>query len=237
MARVAVVTDIHANLTALEAVIGDLRNVAPDVVVHGGDLVGAGARPAEVIDRLRDLGWPGVYGNSDEMLWRPERMSEVLHAPHLSAIRQGLLQYTIPWTRETIGEERLAWLRALPLQWSLDALAVVHASADDVWPIVPAAAGDDELERAFGTLERRVVVYGHIHHPFIRCLPSRIVANAGAVSLSFDGDARASYALVEGDRVSVRRVEYDVEAEIALLQASRDPFRESTIRTLRTGRP
>lgn len=70
--RIAVVSDIHANLTALEAVIADLRNVAPDLVVHGGDLC-SGSKAAEVIDRIRELGWPGVYGNGDELLWDPDK--------------------------------------------------------------------------------------------------------------------------------------------------------------------
>ena len=63
--RVAVVSDIHDNLTALDAVIADLRATRPDLVVHGGDLMSGGSRPAEVIDRIREMNWPGVYGNTD----------------------------------------------------------------------------------------------------------------------------------------------------------------------------
>ena len=70
--RFAVVTDIHGNLTALEAVIADLEQVGPDLVVQGGDLVAGGHRPVEVLDRVRDRGWPGVQGNTDEMLWKPK---------------------------------------------------------------------------------------------------------------------------------------------------------------------
>ena len=69
----AVVTDVHRNLTALEAIIADLRLRAVDCVVHGnGDLALVGPRPADVIDRIQELGWPGVVGNTDELLWRPE---------------------------------------------------------------------------------------------------------------------------------------------------------------------
>jgi 3',5'-cyclic AMP phosphodiesterase CpdA len=67
--RVAVLSDVHGNLTALEAVLADVRDRAPDLALHGGDLADAGAHPVEVIDRLRDLGWPGVRGNTDEMLF------------------------------------------------------------------------------------------------------------------------------------------------------------------------
>ena len=58
--RIAIVSDIHANLTALEAVVADLQQQRPDLVVQGGDLLSGGARPADVIDRVRDLKWPGV---------------------------------------------------------------------------------------------------------------------------------------------------------------------------------
>lgn len=234
--RIAVLSDIHANLTALEAVISDLRTVAPDLVIQGGDVVGGGPRPAEVIDRLRDVNWPGVYGNTDEMLWKPERVSETLQTPALAPIRDGLLAYTIPRTIAAIGEERLAWLRALPLRHSLGELSLVHATADDAWPVVPPTAGDAELERGYGTLGAKVVVYGHIHRPFVRRLAGLTVVNAGAVSLSFDGDPRASYAVIDNDHVSIRRVAYDTDAEIELLLQSDDPFRTSTIATLRTGR-
>ena len=106
--RVAVVSDIHANLTALEAVIADLRKTGVDLVVHGGDLMSGGPRPAEVIDRVRHMDWPGVYGNTDEMLWMPHRVAETLQVPHLHRIRDLLLERTIPATLSAIGDERLA---------------------------------------------------------------------------------------------------------------------------------
>lgn len=234
--RIAVVSDIHANLTALDAVIADVRETGADLVVHGGDLVGGGPRPAEVIDRVRDLKWPGVYGNTDEMLWMPHRVSETLHAPHLHRIRDLLLTHTIPAVCGAVGDERIAWLRSLPRVWSGEAVSVIHAVPDDAWPTVGADASDDELQRVYGLLGSRCVVYGHIHVPFVRRLPTFTVVNAGAVSLPFDGDRRAAYALIDGDAVEIRRVHYDVEEEIRLLLAIDDPFAASTIETLRTGR-
>ena len=234
--RIAVVSDIHANLTALEAVIADVRKVGADMVVHGGDLMGGGPRPAEVIDRVREMNWPGVCGNTDEMLWKPHRVSETLQSPQLHRIRDLLLTYTIPATLRLIGDERLAWLKQLPHRWSGGDLTVVHAVPDDPWPIVSANASDDDLERVYAGLNTRRVAYGHIHQPFIRRLRTFTVVNSGAVSQSYDGDPRAAYALVDGDDVEIRRVEYDVEAEIRLLLESADPFAESTAATLRTGR-
>ena len=74
--RVAILSDIHGNLTAFEAVLADLRLTAPDLVLHGGDLADGGASPVEIVDWIRDLGWPGVVGNTDEMLFRPESLTE-----------------------------------------------------------------------------------------------------------------------------------------------------------------
>jgi predicted phosphodiesterase len=78
--RVAVVTDIHGNRRALEAVLADLKRIAPDLIVHGGDLVFGGTHPADVIDEIRTLGWPGVLGNTDEMLWTQKRPTELAAA-------------------------------------------------------------------------------------------------------------------------------------------------------------
>jgi len=234
--RIAVVSDIHANLTALDAVIADLRKTGADLIVHGGDLVSGGPRPTDVIDRIREMNWPGVYGNTDEMLWIPERVSETLQAPDLRRIRDLVLAYTIPATLTAIGSERLTWLKALPRRWSEGGLSVVHAVPDDVWPIVPANAPDAELERVYGPLDSKYVVYGHIHQPFVRPVSSFTVVNSGAISMSFDGDPRAAYALIEGDRVDIRRVDYDIDEEIRLLLRSDDPFARSTAETLRTGR-
>jgi putative phosphoesterase len=234
--RIAVVSDIHANLTALDAVIADVRKTGADLVVCGGDLMSGGPRPAEVIDRVREMNWPGVYGNTDEMLWMPHRVSETLQAPQLHRIRDLVLTHTIPATLNAIGDERLAWLRALPRRWSDGDLSVVHARPDDVWQITHANASDEELERVYAPLRSKVVVYGHIHQPYIRRLFTFAVANSGAVSLSYDGDRRATYALLDDDRIEIRRVEYDVEEEIGLLLRTDDPFAESTAQTLRMGR-
>lgn len=235
--RIAIVSDIHGNLTALEAVIADLRDAAPDLVIQGGDLVAGGARPADVIDVVRELKWPGVYGNGEEMLWKPERVSQQLADPQFHRIRDLVLNEMAPVTIDAIGEDRLAWLRALPLQWRGEDLIVVHAGPDDAWNSPPVNASDDELERTYGGLGTRSVVYGHIHHSYVRRLSRVTVANSGSVSLSYDGDRRASYALVDGGRITIRRVEYDVEREIAQLFAVRYPYANWFAEILRRATP
>lgn len=234
--RIAVVSDVHANLTALDAVIADLETVGADLVVHGGDLMGGGTRPAEVIDRIRELNWPGVFGNTDEVIWNPGLVAEKLPGDRFQTMREAVLAYTIPHTLAAIGEERLAWLRGLPLRWSAHDLTVLHAGTGDAWQIVPVSATDEELTRSFGGVRTACVAYGHIHVPFVRQLPQLTVVNSGAVSLSFDGDPRASYAIIDGNRVEIRRVAYDVDREVDLLLRSGDPLKESTVATLRAGR-
>src|SRR6266851_10471299 len=124
--RIAIVSDIHGNLTALEAVIADLKTVAADLVVQGGDLVG-GSRNAEVIDLVRERNWPGVYGNAEEMLWMPEQVARNVPGAQFQRMRNVVLTETIPFICQAIGEERLAWLRGLPKRWTRDDVTVIHA--------------------------------------------------------------------------------------------------------------
>src|SRR5580692_5004647 len=115
--RIAIVSDIHGNRRAFQAVLADLRQIAPDLVVHGGDLAAGGAHPAEIIDQVRSLGWPGVCGNTDEMLWAPERLSEVAAAQPKLANIFAMVRETIAPTVASIGQERLQWLQSLPLRY------------------------------------------------------------------------------------------------------------------------
>ncbi|MBA2304387.1 MAG: metallophosphoesterase family protein [Acidobacteria bacterium] len=232
--RIAVVSDIHGNLTALDAVIADLKEVSPDLIVHGGDLLGGGARQAEVVDRIRDLNWPGVHGNTDEMLWNPDRAAEHLRAPALQRVREITFQF-IAAAVDAIGEERLTWLRTLPTCWSGNDLTVVHAGPDDVWRSPSADASDEELVNTYGSLGSRRVIYGHIHRAYLRQLPSFALANSGSVSLSYDGDPRSAYAVVDDDQITIRRVEYDIEREVKTLFEMQYPYAAWVADMLRKG--
>ncbi|HTP68317.1 MAG TPA: metallophosphoesterase family protein [Dongiaceae bacterium] len=235
--RIAVVSDIHGNLTALEAVIADLRHTGADVVLQGGDLAHGGAGPAEVVDRVRELGWAGVRGNTDEMLWAPETLQDFAAGapPGLKKLFE-MTEEMRMWTCERLGEARVEWLKTMPMVQRCGELAVVHASPDDTWRGPGPESSEAGLQKAFGVLEARVVVYGHIHMPFVRELSGWTVANSGSVSLSYDGDARASYAVVEGERVEIRRVEYDIEAEVEAMRREGLPHGEWVAACLRTGK-
>jgi len=235
--RFAVISDIHGNLNALEAVIADLEQVAPDLVIQGGDLVAGGHRPVEVLDRVRERGWPGVQGNTDEMLWRPELFDQFMRTvPQLAQVWRMVFQQQAPATRDLIGADRLAWLRQMPLEWRGDGLAVVHAAPGNLWRSPMHNATNEELETTYAPLDRAIVAYGHIHVPFVRGIGNRVVANCGSVGMPFDGDPRASYLVVDEGVASIRRVEYDVEGEIASLTRSSYPDAERIAQTLRTAR-
>src|SRR5262249_9610323 len=132
--RIAVLSDVHGNLTALEAVIADLRATSPDVVVQGGDLGASGHRPAEVIDRVRELGWAGVKGNTEELLGdrAPSRPCP-REAPNLPPLVTFLVSSAPPATAELIGAARVAWLRELPAEYRIGGLALLHASPGNLW--------------------------------------------------------------------------------------------------------
>jgi putative phosphoesterase len=221
---IAVVSDVHGNLTAFDAVLTDIQRRAPDLVLHGGDLALMGAQPAEVIDRVRELGWPGVAGNTDEVLWRPqEQLRQEQLAPKLRPLLRLIFEEYAPATRELLGEERVAWLRDLPIQRRLEDLVLVHASPHDLWQAPMPEADDDELSAIYEPLETATAVYGHIHRPFTRTLTRLTIANSGSVGMPWDGDPRACYLLIEDGFPNLVRVPYDVEREAALLLDSDYP--------------
>jgi putative phosphoesterase len=234
--RIAVVSDVHGNQRAFAAVLADLREVAPDLIVHGGDLAYGGAHPAEVVDQIRALRWPGVRGNTDEMLWANQSLTDFASkTPQLGPLL-GLIQDVIPPTLASLGEERLRWLEGFPERYSGEGFTLVHASPADLWRAPMPNASDEELKRIYAPLGARIVVYGHIHRPYVRRVGKLTVANTGSVSQSYDGDRRASYLVMEGESVSVRRVEYDVESEAKDLLRSGLPHADWMAQILLAGR-
>jgi putative phosphoesterase len=233
--RIAIISDIHGNRAAFEAVLADLRQTSPDLILHGGDLADNGSSPVEIVDRIRSLCWQGVLGNTDEMLGRPESLREFARQSTAMQPLLPLIEDMAEWTREALGPERLAWLRSLPLLHKQDELALVHASPETPWRAPLPTASDAELESVYARLDRPVVVYGHIHRPYIRKIAGQIVANAGSVSLSHDGDRRAAYLIVDGTMPVIRRVEYDVEKEIAAVTSSGLPHADWVSKMLQSG--
>jgi putative phosphoesterase len=235
--RIAILSDIHGNRTAFEAVLADLRETSPDLILHGGDLPQGGSSPADIVDRIRDLGWQGVVGNTDEMLFRPESLTEFAsHSPQLQALWDVIGEMAAA-TREALGEERLAWLEGLPQKQVHGPMALVHASPASYWRAPMPEASDAELEQVYAPLGQPIAVYGHIHRSFIRPVGAITIVNTGSVSLSHDGDRRAAYLLIDNATPTIRRVEYDVDRELKALSNCGLPHSDWVARILESGRP
>lgn len=237
--RIAVLSDIHGNLTAFNAVLADIQQASPDLVLHGGDLADGGSSPTEIIDRIRDFGWQGVMGNTDEMLVEPTSLEEFASAssapPELwTAVRQ-----IAKATREALGEDRLAWLRQLPRVKIEETFALVHATPNSCWQAPAQDATDADLNSIYSSLDKPIVVFGHTHRPSIRTADGqlKLLINAGSVGLSYDGDPRASYLLLDDNNPSIRRVEYDIEKELKALSTCNLPGAEWTAKMLRSRSP
>jgi diadenosine tetraphosphatase ApaH/serine/threonine PP2A family protein phosphatase len=176
------------------------------------------------------------------MLFRPESLEEFASQssdpPSLwTAIRQ-----MADATRTRLSEERIEWLRGLPRLQIQEPVALVHASPESLWRAPAPEAADAELESVYGPLGQPIAVYAHIHRPYIRIISrpevqKRIVINTGSVSLSYDGDRRASYLLLDKASPTIRRVEYDVEKEIKVLLSSGLPHANWIAKTLQTASP
>jgi 3',5'-cyclic AMP phosphodiesterase CpdA len=140
--RIAVISDIHGNLTAFQAVLADLRQTSPDLILHGGDLADTGASRTEIVDQIRDLGWPGVFGNTDEMLFRPESLTDFAQtSPQMQPLLPTIEEMASA-TREALGEERQSRKRleltvadgergrsgiSLPTAWPADCRLWTHS--------------------------------------------------------------------------------------------------------------
>lgn len=233
--RIAIVSDMHGNLTALEAVLADARRRGADAVWCGGDLVGKGPRGRAVVALAREACDVVVRGNWDEAVAAPERSP-----------------WTAPaWYRDELGAEALAWLASLPFHHDAvlgsRLVRLFHASADSVHHRVRSGADDATFDAMFeptdatGAVARAdVVAYGDLHDQWLDIRRGRWLLNVGSAGNELDGDPTAAYALLEASdagELSVQfvRVPYDVEAEIAIARAAGIPFLEHWIAELRTG--
>jgi predicted phosphodiesterase len=200
----ALLYDIHGNLPALEAVLADAGDAGGFLL--GGDYATAGAWPRETVDRLKELPdatW--IRGNADR--WLVDRHDAPAPIDEIAAA-----------CAETLGEELVAELAGLPESTVIDGTLYCHASPQsDMQSFLP-EPGDRDAELLMG-VEAERVVFGHTHIAFEREGPGGIrLANPGSVGMPWDGDHRAAYAVIDGDRLELRRVEYDWEASVAAVR-------------------
>jgi diadenosine tetraphosphatase ApaH/serine/threonine PP2A family protein phosphatase len=205
----ALVYDVHGNLPALEAVLGDARAAGADEWLLGGDYSGLGAWPAEtleMLDGLENATW--LRGNWER--WA----ADAADAPGDVVIQGGLAA-----VRGALDEAAIARLAALPQQTVRGPARYCHGSpVSDMRSFLPDPS-DEDGELLQGVRERRVVV-GHTHLAFARADASGVeIVNPGSVGMPLDGDVRAAYALVDdGGTVGHRRVAYDHAAAASELR-------------------
>ncbi len=242
--KVAVFSDTHGNLLALEAVLADIDATGPyDEVVMAGDLAFGGPRPAECLERIRERGYRVVRGNTDEFIVEVATGRRLEpESPELSAGQRAIAE----WAAEQLAPDQVLFLAELPLQVTVpDAygfeLAVVHATPWSAHPVVPPDAPADLVRELLDAAGTRVLAYGHIHLQYERWVDGRMIAAVGSVGLPFDGDQRAAYAVFtsssDGWSVGFRRVSYDVDAAIRQSLESDNPNAQGFARTLESARP
>jgi putative phosphoesterase len=228
--RLALVSDMHGNDVAFEAVVRALERLEPDLVVSLGDVAQGGAQPAQTLDRLRSLGARTVLGNSDAFL-----LAVPVDSPEPVTERQLEVRN---WTLGELDAEHESYLRSFEPTVSIELagqrILCFHGSPrsyDDVllpeWP--------DATVEPFATPGTDLLAGGHTHTQWTRCIGDALFVNPGSVGLAYDrheGDELrlapvAEYALVVVDdlglSVELRRVPYSLEALRAAVLASGRP--------------
>jgi predicted phosphodiesterase len=245
--KYALLSDVHANLPALEAVFADLdaRNDV-DAIYHLGDLVGYAPWPDEVVQLLRDRTIPGIAGNYDSTT-----ATDYKHCgcKYEEARQEELSHLSYSWTREHVSAETKRYLGSLPFRIDVRPLGGHIAG-----PRLILLHGNPVLNTVYWTEDRPekfclqmaesvsakagdVIAFGHTHKPWHRVIENIHFVNTGSVGRPKDGDPRAGYALVtmDGANVDVEmvRIEYDVERAADGIMASDLPHDFAEI--LRTG--
>lgn len=220
--RIALFSDVHGNLAALEAVLKALDTHGPlDAKVCAGDMVYLGPSPAEVLDLLVAEQVQLIRGNTDDIVTGalpPDappnpRVAEIL-ADHVA------------WNRRHLRPDQLDLLKGLPLTLQFGSLLVCHATPDSNHSLLPRLDQHPraDLERAFGGLPGvQAVAYGHWHQPSVASLETVTLVNVSSISIPMDGQARAGFTIAQLHdgfwSFQQHRVAYDLEPE---LQRMRD---------------
>jgi putative phosphoesterase len=223
--KLAVFSDIHANLHALEAVWADLEGQRPDAIYCLGDLVGYGAFPNESIDFVRARTIPTVMGNYDDGVGFDLDDCGCVYK-NVDDDRRG--KQSLLWSRLHTTPERKAYLRGLPLQIREEALGgrrvlFVHGSPRKINEYLYEDRPRSTFEHVAKAAGCQVLFFGHTHLPYHKQVGRTVFVNTGSVGKPKDGDPRAGYVMVEiGGTIQVdfRRVAYDVTSAARAIRAS-----------------
>jgi predicted phosphodiesterase len=225
MKRLALISDIHANLPALRAVLADIDDRANiDAIYHLGDLTGYAPWPNEVVSLLRERAIPGISGNYDSTIATDYKhcgcRADTPHDEELSHV-------SFEWTRSHITPETKKYLGTLPFRLDIrpfgghvsgPTITLVHGNQTLNTVYVTEDRSDAFLEKMakdLGSRPEDVICFGHTHKPWHRVAEGVQFVNTGSVGRPKDGDPRAGYVLCttegSGVRVEFVRVAYDVD--------------------------
>jgi predicted phosphodiesterase len=232
--RVAVLSDVHGNLPALQAVLEDIdRRGHFDAVVVDGDHCLNGPDPSACLDLICERATHVTQGNTDR-----DVVDEGAHDPDLGEKKRA----SIAWTREQLGRERIAALSGLPFEARFEApdgttLLVVHANPLDLDRHIFPDMDDAALQVLVGHVQAQVLAFGHLHIPFTRRYADLHLVNIAACGLPRDGDRRAVWGAFHwvpdaGWRITTYRVAYDYGATVLRILDSGMPHPERRIRDL-----
>jgi putative phosphoesterase len=226
--RILVIADIHANWPALLVI-----KETYDVCFVVGDLVDYGLEPSPCIAWVKQHATHVVRGNHDHGAAQHVQVAGRNGFKYLTSV-------TRPLTQERLTAEDRRFLGALPVSRHVTVgdtrFLLVHATPRD--PLDEYAVADvDFWTRRLQNVDANVVCVGHTHHPYVLGVGDKLVINPGSVGQPRDGDPRASYAVIEDNRVELKRVEYDIEATIRTIQESTlpEPGKALLAEVLRSG--
>ena len=218
MNRIAVITDIHGNLPALQATLAEIDAIGVDEIYCGGDLVGYGPHPNEVCALVHELGIPTIYGNYDYSI---AREMDDCGCAYVTQHDRELGQQSVAWTLEHTDQASKDFMRGLPFDLRFPVgnqdVHLVHGSPRKVNEYLFEDKRASLYERLARAEDAEVLVFGHTHKPWIHTYGGVLFVNCGSVGKPKDGDPRAAFALLEADdqgpvRASIQRVPYDAVA-------------------------
>lgn len=217
MDRVAVLTDAHANLPALEASLEAIEQMGLDAVYCGGDLVGYGPHPNEVCRLIEERQIPTIYGNYDYAIARD---LEDCGCAYVTEEDRELGQRSVAWTLANTDRRSKEFMRGLPFELRFElgsrSIHLVHGSPRKVNEYLFEDKPVRLYERLAAGESADVLVFGHTHKPWIHEYGGVLFVNCGSVGKPKDGDPRAGFATLELDEdgrlaASIERVSYDAE--------------------------
>lgn len=233
--KTALISDIHGNLVALEAVLADLDRERPDRIVCLGDVAATGPQPRETIERLRVLGCPVVMGNTDALLLAPETFEATVAKLKSWGLPEGAAHAIAAidiWCAQVLAASDLDYMHTFreTIDLSLGGGATLlcfHGSPRSNTEVIVSTTPDEQLEAMLSGFGATVLAGGHTHAQLLRRYKDRVIINPGSVGLPYEilpsGQARslpwAEWALIDRDdggmRVEFRRAPFDVGAVVA----------------------